>query len=312
MDLLKLFDEFIEEKRSYCSPKTVLFYQENGARFLSYVLRYSSGCGSSGSWEDLHNVENTLFSKRLFISYLSDMHEKGIRNVTIRTYFRAAKAFCGWLYDNEVIDRNYTQRVKQPKSDSQIQVPLTSEEVRKIDSLFNINDSLGYRDYCLFHLMLDCGLRLAEVCDLELNEVDFRNGFLNFIGKGSKRRVVPCPSFLLEWLRIYRDHIRKGKCGRFFVNRNGWEVSTNSVQTTIQRLKKPSGVDRLHSHLLRHTFATSYILGGGNMEFLRLLLGHSDYTITQNYLHCAGTMTFLNMDIYKLDEVFFRSVCYKL
>lgn len=82
-------------------------------------------------------------------------------------------------------------------------------------------------------------------------------------------------------------------------------------RTIIQlfaRLKKQSGVERVHAHLCRHTFATSYIMGGGNLELLRMLLGHYDYSITQNYLHIANQFLLMDADIYRLDKVFFKSL----
>lgn len=71
-------------------------------------------------------------------------------------------------------------------------------------------------------------------------------------------------------------------------------------------------VPRVHAHLLRHTFATSFILGGGTLEVLRVLMGHSDYNVTKEYLHIAAQMRLTNFDIYKLDEVFFKIYNYHL
>ena len=84
-------------------------------------------------------------------------------------------------------------------------------------------------------------------------------------------------------------------------------ITEDSVKMFFSRLKKTSGIDRLHPHLLRHTFATSFIIGGGNLEFLRLMMGHSDYSTTKMYLHLAQQAKMLHSDIYRLDSGFFKS-----
>lgn len=75
----------------------------------------------------------------------------------------------------------------------------------------------------------------------------------------------------------------------------------------IRKLKTKTNIERMTPHLLRHTFATSYIMGGGNMESLRLLLGHYDYTVTWEYLHLANTYTLIGAKIYKLDPIYFKT-----
>jgi integrase/recombinase XerC/integrase/recombinase XerD len=84
-------------------------------------------------------------------------------------------------------------------------------------------------------------------------------------------------------------------------------INTNVIKQLFARIKKSTGIERVHPHLLRHTFATSYIIGGGNLEFLRIMLGHSDYETTKIYLHLAQQTKMLHNDIYKLDPVFFKS-----
>ena len=84
-------------------------------------------------------------------------------------------------------------------------------------------------------------------------------------------------------------------------------ITLNVIKQLFARIKKSSEIDRVHPHLLRHTFATSYIVGGGNIEYLRLMLGHSDYATTKMYLHLAQESKMLHSDIYKLDPIFFKS-----
>lgn len=82
-------------------------------------------------------------------------------------------------------------------------------------------------------------------------------------------------------------------------------MTSNAIKQLFQDLKVTSGINRVHAHLLRHTFATSYLMGGGNLEFLRVFMGHSDYNVTKTYSQMAAQYKMLGADVYKLDSIFF-------
>lgn len=79
------------------------------------------------------------------------------------------------------------------------------------------------------------------------------------------------------------------------------------LNSFFSRIKRKSGIERVHPHLLRHTFATSFIVGGGDLEYLRMMLGHTDYATTKMYVHIAQQSKMLHSDIYRLDSVFFKT-----
>ena len=89
-------------------------------------------------------------------------------------------------------------------------------------------------------------------------------------------------------------------------SKSGYQLTDNLIKQLYQKVKKRSGIKRLHAHLLRHTFATSYIVGGGNLEKLRIMLGHADYNVTKTYLHLAAQFEIVRYPIYQLDVVFFE------
>ena len=88
--------------------------------------------------------------------------------------------------------------------------------------------------------------------------------------------------------------------------RNNEPITDNVIKQMFQKLKKRADIPRLHPHLCRHTFATSYILQGGDLESLRIYMGHEDIATTQKYLHLANSCMYLNNDIYKIDKIFFK------
>lgn len=137
--------------------------------------------------------------------------------------------------------------------------------------------------------MCDSGLRRGEILSLTMCNVDLKHDFLLVTGKGCKQRFVPLGKLSHDVLLYYIVYYRAGAGGSdpVFVDRFGNACNANTIKQVFQKLKKCTGIDRLHPHLLRHTFATNYLVDGGDLETLRLILGHSDLQVTSMYLHLA-------------------------
>lgn len=144
--------KFIMQRKSYLAPDSIRYYIENLTRFEKWL-----------SISNLNILELTSDNLRQYIIYLS---LSGIKNVSLHTYYRAVRVFCFWLYQEGYIDIDITQRIMLPKDDSEIVIPLTRNEVAAIDE-YIINSELSLRNYCIFHLLLDCGLRRQEVINLK-------------------------------------------------------------------------------------------------------------------------------------------------
>ena len=136
--------------------------------------------------------------------------------------------------------------------------------------------------------MLDSGLRRGEIPRINIGDVNFRNQTLLVRGKGTKQRIVPIGKTSLHLLKQYvRTRKNTGEADPLFVDLYKKRCTDNLMKQVFQDLKILSGIERLHPHLLRHTFATYYLADGGDLETLRLILGHSNITTTQMYLHLA-------------------------
>ena len=307
MLLIDAYNMFIMDKQSFCSEKSVIYYEENLGKFFRFLAEQSGG-----TWE---SIDCDLVTRQIVLQYFSFLRSTGVKNTTVNTYFRAVKTFLNYCIDEGYVVPDCLRKVKFLKSDQQPIIPLSQEEVDDIDKTFNIKCETGLRNYCIVHLMLDCGFRVSDVCNLRVKDVFFDKGIIMVLGKGDKYRSVLLPPRikkpLYKYLVSYRPYVlHNGEYNEqpFFVqivNRDF--INENVVKQYFARLKKSSGVSRLYPHLCRHTCATSYIVGGGNIEFLRLMLGHSDYATTKMYLHLANQMMMLKSDVYKLDPVFFKN-----
>ncbi len=293
-------EDFILYISSYCSPATLEYYRVNLDFFSNYLF---------SKYGNL-DFDVSLLSRIDYISYISYQRNRKVKNTSVRTYARSVKAFLRYLYNESIILENPTKNVKLPRSDKRIVIPLSSGDVENLDLQLK-STVFPLRNLCIFHLMLDCGLRLGEVIDLNNSDIDFCNSYITIKNsKCNKSRLVPLPPNLSCYIKRYISRERlANSCDNLILNSSCEPISKNSIEMLFSRLKTPTL--NVYPHLLRHTFATSFILGGGSLEVLRVLLGHSSYNVTQEYLHIANYVGVANIDIYKIDECMFRAYNYR-
>lgn len=228
--------------------------------------------------------------------YVISLQASGhLKSTSINTYIRAVKAFYNWLIDEEKIG-DCSRKLKLIKQKREEIIPLTDDELKVLLNCFDTSDLLELRNKCLCLLMVDSGLRRAETVRLRCCDVDFAHNSLLVTGKGDKERLVPLGSVTVDYLRSYDERVadrRSKRVDSFFLDRFGNSLDVNAVDLVFSKLKEVTGIQRLRCHLLRHTFATNYLLDGGDLETLRLILGHSSIAITQLYLHLANNQKIL-------------------
>lgn len=294
LPISNLIDLFIQDRKVYFEDVTVKSY-------IFYLDRFTK-------WLD--SDDSSLLTKYTLRNYILSLRSQ-MKNTSIATNYRPVKAFCKWLYQEDYLDQDITIGVKLPKKDAAIVEPLTDEEVHQIDDTIinkSVNDHMALRNYCIFHLMLDCGLRRKEV--VQLRRLDVKHDRLIIHNaKNNKDRIVLLPKFLYLSIRNYyneshyaHDHVKNDSTFVFLDMYDNEPITLNTIKMFYQDLKSLSGIDRIHVHLCRHTFATSFLQYGGDMEKLRLFMGHADYEILKNYLH----LSLVYPDVYKIDDIFFK------
>ncbi|MSA03713.1 tyrosine-type recombinase/integrase [Lactonifactor sp. BIOML-A3] len=319
INMQQAFELFIFDRETYCGENTVRNYKNTLGYFLRFLMR-KYNCDlckiDADSITNLDLQEYVIYLRnktKLDDHPFKPTEDKHITNTTIRTYSIDLRTFFNFLFRNEYIEKDLMKKFKLIKREKKLVLPVFSDEVKTIDSCFNLRTMTGIRNYCIVHLMLDAGLRSGEVCKLHLNDINFlQNHIIVIDGKGKKDRIVPLAKKLKkclhEYITLYRPYTGQEHDFLFCsVNGSLEPISGDTIKSLFSRIKKKTGLERLKPHLLRHTFATSFILGGGDMESLRLYMGHSGYDVTQDYLHLANTYSRMGSDIYKLDKIFFRS-----
>lgn len=168
--------------------------------------------------------------------------------------------------------------------------PLNDVEIAAIFSAIDANTLAGARDVCMVTLMLDTGLRSNEVVTLTTKDVHLEDGYLKVMGKGQKERIVPFGSSAQKSLMKYIYHFRPEPLNRdrVFLNLDGSPMTETGLKLIFRRLAKNSGVERLHPHLLRHTFAVNYLMNGGDVFTLQQILGHTTLEMVRRYVNLAN------------------------
>lgn len=301
MIIARAFKLFLSDRLVYCSPETMKTYTSHLQNFWKYLELTYARTVEEIDFDEIPAQDN------IYSGFIVYMRQKGtVRNVTIRSYCRAIKAFLRFCYENDIC-RDYIKGVKLPKDDSVPKLPLYTSEVEAVDKTFNRETVKGKRNYAIVHLMLDCGLRSQEVRNLQIENLDQEHNLIHIMdSKGNKSRIILCPDFVYAAIFDYLSVCSRSSGYVFQSLRSDDLLKKNTLNLMFSDLKKESGVQRLHPHLLRHTFATSYLIGGGNLEFLRVFMGHFDYTVTKSYSSLAAECKMLGLDIYKLDKIFFE------
>lgn len=330
LTLKQAYDLFILDREATCSEKTMRYYKDDLTIFFNWLENEMQKPISEIYCDDINIVllnQYTIFlrNKPRFAGHPfyegKELPDKKLSANTVRAYQRCVKVFFSYLFDNDYILKNPAQKYKFVKAAKKEKLPLYQDEVERVDSLYNENCVTGLRNLCIIHLMLDSGLRMGEVIRLKIKDVLYDKGLL-FIesSKGNKSRYVPIgrklKQYLYRYMVLYRE-VSINQVGNtdkqayredylLLHVRNHEPLTENVIKQLFAKLKKRADIPRIHPHLCRHTFATSYILQGGDLESLRLILGHEDIMTTQKYLHLANTYMYLGGDVYKIDKVFFK------
>ena len=221
--------------------------------------------------------------------FMDRLKARGHKVQSIQTRSRALRSFFHWFdgRDEHRLKRLEVPRLKQD-SIEQVEI-LQTWEIAAIERAFNPRTFSGLRDRAIVSVMLDAGLRRAEVVGLDLKPQQLQDGCVRVLGKGGKYRSIPFGYSTGDYLREYLAR-RGGYPGdRFFITGAGDPITANTIQDIFRDLRRRSGVRRIHPHLLRHTYATRFLMQNPDrIVDLQRYLGHTTLTMVMHYVHLAG------------------------
>lgn len=263
------------------SKNTIDAYHHDVTRFL----RFLQGKGI----EDPARVEKLDVQAFLLTLKKRELSARTMaRNlVAIRTFFR-------YLVREGLLKQDPVEDLESPRLGRRLPEILSPSEVDRLLQQPDSKTPLGTRDRAMLEMLYAGGMRVSELVQLTVDQVNLEGGFVLLYGKGSKERLVPMGQEALKWvshyLRTVRPVLLKGRESPYlFVNRSGKAMSRQRFWQTIRVYGRRAGIGKkITPHLLRHSFASHLLEGGADLRSVQMMLGHSDMSTTQIYTHVTG------------------------
>lgn len=265
--------------------------------FLNYCI-FEKGLSdrSRNSYENDLKVYKEFLNKR-GINSVSKIRSEDIKDFlkvrsneessTIAHNLTVIKNFHTYLLKEDIVKSDVSEFIDRPKLRKSLPKTLSVEDVDKLLDI-KLESSFDYRNKAMLELMYGCGLRVSELVNLTLNDIDMTNSLIRIFGKGSKEREIPIGEYSIYYLKEYlkvRDFLLKGKpCNKLFLNNHGSSISRQGFFKMLKQLLKEKGLNTdVSPHTLRHSFATHLINRGADLRSIQEMLGHSDISTTKIY-----------------------------
>lgn len=243
---------------------------------------------------DSNNIELKKVSEEDLTGYVAYLYNSGYSPRTIMRHISTLRNFFKFLYNEEDIPVNPAEILETPKAFKMLPKYLTNDEVEKLLNLPDTTTPTGQRDKAMIELLYATGLRVSELIDLKMNNLNLEERFLITFGKGSKERLVPFSKkayrYLVTYINDGRIKLLKDKKSYFlFLNVRGNKISRQGFWKILKAYGRKIGIEhKLSPHTLRHTFATHLLEHGADLRAVQIMLGHSDISTTQIYTHISN------------------------
>lgn len=273
------FIEYIEYERSY-SIHTVKNYELDLYEFIEYL--------KTEKINKLDKVDYQVIRK-----YLSYLHDKDIKNKSISRKVSSLRSFFKYLKNNDYIKDNPTILISNPKLEKRLPKFLYYNDLDKILNNFNLESIYEIRDYFILELLYSTGIRVSELINIKLKDINKYNREIRILGKGNKERIVLYGKVCAEKMEFYlnesRVHLNKVGSEYLLLNKNGNKLTTRYIEDMVNRVCLRSGIkEKVTPHTLRHTFATHMLNEGADLKTVQELLGHSNLSATGIYTHVSN------------------------
>ena len=265
--------EYLEVERGL-SANTILAYRSD-----LYSLSDFLADNSIETYSDIQRIHLNL--------YIKSLYDKKYTPRSITREIASIKGFFKWLSINEYITHNPALAIEQPRLPKRLPKVLSMKEITEL-----LQMNMSTLDTAVLELLYAAGLRVSELSDILLNNVDLNSKYIRCIGKGSKERIVPIGVKAVSAIKNYlkdREYVEKkyNTSSKFlFIKENGKKLTRQDVYVFINSIGKNINKD-ISPHTIRHSFATHLLENGADLRVVQELLGHSDVSTTQLYTHIS-------------------------
>ena len=276
---IKEFEHYLKFERNFAN-NTLDAYVRDLNKLKCYVAENMEGV----------TPENITYEN--LQEYLYNLSKLKLSERSQARWISSIKSFFKYLVEEEIREDNPSTLLEGPKLGLYLPDTLSLEDVEKIINSIDISTSLGKRNLCIIEILYGCGLRVSELIDLKISNINFKENYLKVEGKGDKMRFVPMTDFTKSQLIDYIQNVRSiGKIKKryediVFLNSRGSSMSRVIVFIIIKELAQKAGINKnISPHTFRHSFATHLLQNGADLSFIQEMLGHSSITTTEIYTH---------------------------
>ncbi len=281
-ELLPLFEEYLRHQRGM-SPHTARAYLGDLGHLATFLRS-----------ADTHLADATLEDLR---AWLAAMAAQGLTRTTLARRGASVRAFYGWAHDEGRVPHNPALRLASARASHTmpevLSIPNVLEMLRVAELRADDADPITLRDWAIAELLYATGMRVGELCSVDVHDIDLDERLVKVVGKGNKERVIPfgtpAAAAVREWLEAGRPRcVSPRTSAALFLGKRGQRVDQRQVREAIHQLCAAAGVPDVAPHALRHSAATHLLTGGSDLRSVQEVLGHASLNTTQRYTHVSA------------------------
>lgn len=276
--VLKSYLEYLEVELNY-SKETITNYNKDIVKYLDFLKK--------------NNINYLNINKDNVISYLKYLDNLNYQNSSVSRNLSSIRSFYNYLVEIKLLENNIFKRIRSPKKIKKLPNYLSTLEIEELLDSIKEEKCDDIRNKTLIELIYATGLRVSEVSNLEIKNIDFTNNSIRVMGKGSKERIVyfgkRSSDYLTKYLKVRNTYLKGSDNDYLFLNKKGFRLSRQSIEGIIYKVVQASSVNhKMSPHTLRHTYATHLLDNGADLRSVQELLGHENLDTTEIYTHVSN------------------------
>ena len=277
-EAIEKFLDYIIKELNY-SNLTMLDYQNDLKIYENYLKS--------------HHINYMEINKSDVLNYLKYLDSLKYSNKSISRALSCLRSFYSFLVEVKILKENVFRRIHNPKVEKKLPNFLNEKEIEDILDSIKENTKEEIRNKCIFELLYSTGLRVSELSDLKISDLDLKEKSIRVMGKGYKERIAYYGNYadnlLQKYLKVRDKFLVKGENPYVFINKIGGKLSRQSIEAIIKKIANLSSLNHKFSpHTLRHSFATHLLDEGADIRSVQELLGHENLDTTEIYTHVSN------------------------
>jgi len=274
--------------------ESFLKYLHNNKRYPETTINsYKRDLDNYYGYLEANKINYKTITKEEIRNYLKYLDSQEYSNSTVSRILSALRHFYSYLINEDILTSNIFKSIRNPKKERKLPNFLQGDEFDRIVECIDLNTDLGIRNRLICEMLYATGLRVSELTNIKLNDINYDIKEIRVTGKGDKDRIVLFGDYCLLYLKKYlpcRDRLLNGKKNEYLLlNNQGSQLTSRGVEDIIDKCVNEAALKHhISPHVLRHTFATDMLNNGADLKSVQELLGHASLSTTQIYTHVTN------------------------